>query len=56
VLTTPFVGVLPKLLSIWQADGVLSSIVLEHPIQDLGAADIENRAHDLVRAVERLLP
>jgi hypothetical protein len=55
VLTAPFVDVLTKLLSIWQADGVLSSIVLEHPIQDLGALDIEKRAHDLVQAIERLL-
>ena len=56
VLTAPFVNVLARLLSIWKADGVLSSIVLEHPIQDLAAAGIEQRAHDLVQAIERLLP
>jgi hypothetical protein len=56
VVTAPFVGVLPKLLSVWQADGALSGIVLEHPIADLGPVELERRAHDLVQAVERLLP
>ena len=56
VLTAPFAGVLSRVASIWQADDVLPSIVLEHPIQDLGAAGVERRASDLAQAVERLLP
>jgi hypothetical protein len=43
-------------LSIWQADGIPPRIVIEHPIQDLGAAGIEKRAHELAQAVEHLLP
>jgi hypothetical protein len=56
VLTVPFVEVLSRLLSIWQADSPLSSIALEHPIQDLGATDIERRGDVLAEAVEGFLP
>lgn len=56
VLTAPFADVLLRVQSIWQSDSAIPSIVLDHPIQTLGAGDIERRADELLRSLERFLP
>jgi hypothetical protein len=56
ILTAPFAKVPRRVQSIWQADGDIPSIVLDHPIQALGSDEVERRAHHLLRSLERFLP
>jgi hypothetical protein len=55
VLTTPFSGVMNRLLSYWKPDSVLPVVQLDHPIQNLSQEMIEKRAVQLASAVENIL-
>jgi len=56
VLTEPFRRVLARQLSFWRPSQPLEPIVLEHPVQNISAAALDQRAADLVEAIVALLP
>lgn len=55
ILTRPFEDVLARILSHFQASQPVPHIAIEHPIQNLARAALDERARQIAAAVERLL-
>jgi hypothetical protein len=54
-LTRPFEEVLDRILSYYKADRPLPRIVIEHPLQNLAADRLAQRALQIADAIEQML-
>jgi hypothetical protein len=55
VLTEPFQTMVQAMLAFQETDRPLPAIVLDHPMQNITSAEIDQRARQLADAAERLL-
>ena len=55
VLTEPFREVVNTMLAFQETDRPLPAIVLDHPMQNISAEEIDQRAQALADAAQRLL-
>jgi hypothetical protein len=55
VLTEPFADQVQRAIAYYETDRPLPAIVLPHPMQNIGAAELEQRAVALADAAMRLL-
>lgn len=55
ILTRPFEDVLARIMSYYETDVPMPHIAIEHPIQNIEPALLEDRARQIASAVESLL-
>ena len=55
ILTRPFENVLDRILSYYKTSERLPFIAVEHPIQNVGPAELADRARQIVAAAVRML-
>ena len=55
MLTEPFADQIERAVAYYEVDRTLPAIVLPHPMQNVGPAELEQRAVVLADAAERLL-
>jgi hypothetical protein len=55
VLTEPFADQVERAVAYYETDRPLPAVVLPHPMQNVGSAELDERAVVLADAAERLL-
>ena len=55
ILTQPFADQIERVMTYHQSDQPLPAIILDHPVQNIGPAEIHARATQIADAAERVL-